>query len=151
METPEQKAAFEYWFNEGNRRKCQEVAAHFRRRPQTIKAWRKEFQWVSRAERRMEKVGKAVNKRMIKSLAEQRSQLTRILDMSLDQLEEALKEGKVRWSSTDLERLVKLRLLTLGDHTEAIKHEFASYSDTDLIKEAEAILAGALKRGSKEE
>lgn len=146
----QQQACFEYWFNFGNFRRLQDVADHFGLKRAKVAKWKHNFNWLQMAEDRMVEVQQHNNKIMLKTIAEQRNQLTRILDMGLDAIEQAVKDQRMKFSSADMERLIKLRLLTLGENTESIKHEFSGMDDKDLIKEAEKILGNAMARGAKD-
>ena len=120
VETDEQLASFEYWFNQGAGKRTQrEVAKHFGRNEETISLWKKRYDWVARAAERegaiSETVRDEVSKVVTKSLAEQKLEYLSIATAVLEQFKLDLKEGRIKLTAVDAERYIRLSLFLQGD------------------------------------
>lgn len=122
-ETEAQKQAFELYYNMGEKRSLEAVAASCGKSTRTIGEWSRKFQWKDR-----------ILQKEIEETAERGSTANAVLDVKAEyrKIIRALvaafikdyKAGKVRIKNIqDFERVVKLDLLLLGDPTDRIAQE----------------------------
>ena len=114
-ENEKQKAAFDLYYNMGDKRTIEAVANHIGMTSRTVGEWSRRFNWRDR-----------VNQREIEDATAQGSTANSVIDAKAEyrQIIRALvaafvkdyKDGKIRIKNIqDFERIVKLDLMLLGD------------------------------------
>ena len=135
-EGAQQRAAFEYFYNQGNPRKCKEVAVQMGVNPNTISNWRKKFKWDEQAKECDLEIVHRVAKTTdlddaVETRVEHREMIHRCLNILKAKINESIKVDETKQiievtiTAIDWQRLiesfiglVKLDLLLTGEVTE---------------------------------
>jgi hypothetical protein len=128
-ETLKQKEAFEYYFLLGETRTHKKVAQKFKVSIQTIKRWSSLFRWKIRIQEREARLAEQLQKRIEGRIAKIREENLKIIEAAKIKFIENLKAGMVDPNTIqDLERLIKLELLNLGEATERTENRITVIS-----------------------
>lgn len=123
INNPLHREAFEYYYILGESRTYKQVAEHFSKTEGTVKKWANKYNWsdmiAQRALENAKKAGiEALRAEITAVKAEYRGQLTVLLERACNDI----KEGKLKVESVeDIETLIKLSLLLMGEPTESIE------------------------------
>jgi transposase len=149
VEKPFQRAAFEYYYNLGKDRSYERVAEHTGKTLRTLYEWSRRFNWKDRCNQYDIEISRRLSETTISAVVEEKSQYRKLIKAMVGQIVKDFKDDKFRARNvSDLERLVKLDMLLLGESTEITKvnqtNTGLTESDREVIKEmASAIKAEA--------
>ena len=107
-EKPHQKLGFERYYELGEKRSYEKIAAELGVAASTVKLWGKSFNWTERVQDRDLQVPREVADRTVDDLASRRTRGLKIVQFALAQLTRAIAEGRVQMRMSDLERLIHL-------------------------------------------
>lgn len=142
-----QREAFEIYYALGEIRSLKRVAEQVKRTERTVAGWSRDFSWVDRVKQREIEEAKNADKNALNSQTTDVKTRYRILINNLmAQASKDIKEGKLKIrNSQDLERVIKLDLLLMGESTEReerIGSTELSQADKDRLDEIAKLLEG---------
>lgn len=124
-ETLKMAQAFEYYYTLGDDRSLGKVAEHFGVTQTTIENWSTSFNWQERVYQRDMSVAQRMQEKTVKEIANTKANYRKIISVAVKEFVKKLtrsdEEGGCAVDLTkiqDLERLVKLDLLLMGEITE---------------------------------
>lgn len=146
--------AFEYYYSLGDQRSIRKVAEYIGRAERTVQNWSDSFGWRERVAQRDREIAEEIARKNIKDIAESKQNYRKIIKMAVSRFVQSLTEtdedGKPKLkidSIADLERMIKLDLVLMGEVTEISKvqneNKGAGLTDADreLVRElAQAII-----------
>jgi len=120
-ETLRHKEAFEFYYGLGSERNIIKVAAAFQCSDRSVAGWSKNFNWQERVEQRDIENGRRLEKRTNDTVVAAKADYRKIVRAAIARWVEQFKNGVVDIKDTrDLERLVKLDLLLMGEAPERL-------------------------------
>jgi hypothetical protein len=125
-ETLRQKEAFEYYYSMGDNRSLRKVAQEFGAAERTVEIWSKKYGWQERVTQRNIEVGKLLSERMNEEIVAEKARYRALIKVVINDVIQALKDkdGSIKVKSIqDLERIIKLDLLLMGEATENTSSE----------------------------
>lgn len=118
-ETLRHKEAFEYYLYLGAERNLQKVSEKYKVSLPTVKKWSHNFGWKNRIVEREQELAERFKKENEDEITQIKRQNLTIIRGFKSKLVNALNRGKVKPKTTkDLERIVKLEALVMGEPTE---------------------------------
>ena len=141
--------AFEYYYSLGKERSLVAVSCQYDVSERTVARWSKTFSWQERIELRDIEISKKLEEKTNTTIVNEKANYRKIIKASIATFVERLKNKEVDVTTiADLERLIKLDLLLMGEATEQSKIEWllpecANLSGEELIKYAEQIIERA--------
>lgn len=122
VESREQLEAFELYYSLGLDRSLQIVADKVGKNVRTVSGWRSKYEWDDRvAQRELEVARNAGLNELHKETLAIRTMYRKAINTLLMQADKDIKEGKLQIENVeDLERVIKLDLLLMGEPTERI-------------------------------
>ncbi|WP_455920510.1 hypothetical protein [Priestia megaterium] len=130
-ETLKHKEAFEYYYSLGEKRTYQKVADQFDTSKTTVYKWSTNFGWIERVAQRDIDVAKKLEKKTNNTVADEKARYRTIIKGAIADFAKRLQDKEIVVDSVlDLERLVKLDLLLMGEPNERVeekgetKHEY---------------------------
>lgn len=133
QETLQHKEAFEYYYSLGTQRNLIAVHVWFKCGKRTVEIWSKAFNWQERVIQRDIELSKGLEKKTNTTILNEKANYRRIIKETIGKMEEISINN-----TKDLETLVKLDLLLMGEATEKNetdnKIDF-SHLTTDQIRE----------------
>lgn len=118
-ETLRHREAFEYYYSLGEKRSYVSVASQFGVSERTVVRWANAFNWQERVIQRDIENSKELEKKTNTSVVNEKANYRKIIKFAIVKFAEKLKAGKIEANNIqDLERLVKLDLLLMGEATE---------------------------------
>ncbi len=157
-ETAQMREAFEFYYSLQESRNFGRVAGQFRRSIRTIELWSSAFNWQERVMERDRKIAEEVERRTIRDIAETKANYRKIIKIAVknfvDMLTATNEQGnpvlKIN-TIADLEKLVKLDMLLMGEYTEITKaqnetviHPLSS-EDREALKELVEAIRGDIQ------
>lgn len=113
------REAFEYYYILGDKRTLQAVANKFTVSRQSVDKWKREFNWLSRAEQRDIDNGKKLEAKTNKAVVNSKADYRELIRKTVEIYKKKLKDGKIIIARPqDLETLAKLDLLMMGEATD---------------------------------
>ena len=142
-----QRDAFEIYYALGEIRSLKRVAEQIHRTERTVAGWSREFSWIDRIKQREIEEAKNADKNALNTQTTDVKTKYRILVNNLmAQASKDIKEGKLKIRNMqDLERVIKLDLLLMGESTEREEHLGStelSQADKDRLDEITRLLKG---------
>jgi len=123
--------AFEYYYSLGQDRGYRKVAQQFNVSLTTVSKWAKAFNWQSRLEERDHKVAKELERKTTTTIVNQKANYRKILHTMIGNMVKEMQlvdeKGKPCGvfpkieTMADLEKVVKLDLLLMGESTDKIE------------------------------
>jgi hypothetical protein len=124
-ETLKHKEAFEYYYSLGAGRNLPSVAVQCGVSEKSVATWSKTFDWQARIEQRDMENAKRLQKATDDTVVAVKARYRKIVQTAIGDFVKRMKEGEVKVISImDLERLIKLDLLLMGEATESHAHKF---------------------------
>jgi hypothetical protein len=120
-ETLRQREAFEFYYSLGDSRNLKKVAQEFGVSDRTVEIWSKKYGWQERVVQKNIEVGKLLSDRMNEEIVTEKARYRALIKVVINDVVSSLKEkdGTIKVKSIqDLERLIKLDLLLMGEATE---------------------------------
>ena len=118
-ETLRHREAFEYYYGLGQSRSLVAVASQFNVSERTVARWSKNFAWQERIEQRDIENAKHLEKKTNEVVVNEKANYRKIIKAAIGDFVRRMASGDVTVNSvSDLERLVKLDLLLMGEATE---------------------------------
>lgn len=140
-ETPLHMKAFEYYYSLGDIRSLSKVAEQFGVTRATVTRWNRKFNWQERIQERDRKVEQLLEEEAIQDAKAAKQQYRAIIQATVRKFVEKLSTGQIEVKKIeDLERLVKLDLLLMGEATERGEN----YNVNESVKDARKKLAKEL-------
>lgn len=120
-ETLKHKEAFEFYYTLGKERSLKAVAEKFGVSDQAAKNWSKNFNWQYRVEQRDIELARKLQQKTDDIILATKADYRKIVKAGIAKWIANFKAGKINPTSvSDLEKLVKLDLLLMGENTENI-------------------------------
>lgn len=134
-----QKEAFEKYYALGDERTVEEVAKTTNRSARTIYEWSRHFNWAERVVQRDMEVGRRLRERNMDAVVDEKANYRKVIKLAMSKIIREIQDDKFTSKGiTDLERLIKLDMLLLGENTESVKvnatHKI-SEEDRQVVKE----------------
>jgi len=137
-----QREAFEFYYGLGNQRSLKAVAIHFSRSERTVAGWSRDLNWVDRCKQK--EMDEAEGKEKQGLMLDVKVTYRKVINNLLAVFSKDFKEGKIKVKSIqDLERLIKLDLLLMGDAVDKVENDGVELTEED--KKALDQIAQALK------
>jgi hypothetical protein len=122
-ETLRHKEAFEHYYVMGASRNLASLARDCKVSEKSVKTWSGVFDWQARIEQRDIENSKRLQKATDDTVVSVKAKYRRIVGAAIGDFVSRFKAGQVAIDSvSDLERLIKLDLLLMGEATEAHAH-----------------------------
>ena len=113
VETLQHKEAFEYYYSLGEARSLQQVAKRFTVSETSARKWSAAFNWQERVVQRDIEISKGLEKKTNTTILNEKANYRRIIKESISGI------GEIKINNPkDLDTLVKLDLLLMGEATE---------------------------------
>lgn len=120
-ETLRHREAFEYYYGLGEARSLVSVARQYNVSERTIARWSVEFAWQERIEQRDIENARRLEKKTDTTVVNEKANYRKIIKAAIADFVRRIQSGQVAVESvTDLERLVKLDLLLMGETTSEV-------------------------------
>lgn len=120
-ETLRHKEAFEYYYTLGPDRNLKKVAERFGVSLRSVGNWSKKYNWMERVKQRDIELAQEMRERNNEAILSEKAKIRTILKALYNQLVKDLRDGKVKIKSvSDLEKVVKLDLMLMGEPTEVV-------------------------------
>ena len=130
-ETLRHNEAFEFYYALGEDRTYQKVADEFKTSKTTVYTWAKQFNWSARVEQRDIDIARKLEKKTNSTVANEKARYRTIVKAAIQDFALRLNKQEIEVTSVlDLERLIKLDLLLMGEPNERVeekgetKHEY---------------------------
>lgn len=118
-ETFQQKEAFEYYYSMGGDRSYTQVAQRFNVSKTTVGKWGKNYNWLERVEQRDIENSRRLEKKTNNTIVNEKANYRKLIKAAISTFVGNLNAGRVDVLSVqDVERLIKLDLLLMGEATE---------------------------------
>ena len=118
-ETLRHQEAFEYYYTLGEKRSIPQVAQKYAVSTAGVKKWSKAFNWQERIEQRDMENSRRLEKKTNNTIVNEKANYRKIIKASIQTFVEKLRAGAIEVESIqDVERLVKLDLLLMGEATD---------------------------------
>jgi hypothetical protein len=140
-ETLKHKEAFEHYYASGATRSLRYTAGVQGVSIKSIGAWSREFDWPSRVEQRDMQNAKRLQKATDDTVVAVKAKYRKIVQAAIGKFVQGLQTDAIAVETvTDLERLIKLDLLLMGEATDKTEHahsleerfDFDALSDNEL-------------------
>jgi hypothetical protein len=132
-ETLRHTEAFEYYYSLGAGRSITEVARQHNAGRASVAKWSKAFSWQERVEQRDIENAKRLEKRTNDTVVAAKADYRKIVRAAIKHWVERFKQGGIDIRDTrDLERLVKLDLLLMGEATD--RPELRDAHESEVIR-----------------
>jgi len=119
IETIKHKEAFDYYFALGGDRGYTKVARKFNTSKTSVAKWSKAFNWLERITQREIALASAMEKKTNSTILDEKAKYRKIVKAMIGKLVKALQQvDSIAPNTMDLERLVKLDLLLMGEAIE---------------------------------
>ncbi|MFH1314028.1 MAG: hypothetical protein ABIJ00_12495 [Candidatus Eisenbacteria bacterium] len=102
------KKAFEFYYGIGEGRSYSKVAKEFGMSIAAVKLWGRSFGWKRRVGERDGEVARSMADQSLSDGVERAARNRKIVEMGLIKVAQAIAEGKVKPTITDLDRLIRL-------------------------------------------
>lgn len=134
-ETLRHKEAFEFYYSLGDERSLEKVSQKYTVSIPAVKKWSKAFNWQERVFQRDLEVSKKLEEKTNNAVVNEKAKLLSTVKATLNAYITNLRSGIVNpCSISDLEKLIKLALLLMGQNTESTKIDLSGCSKDDLFK-----------------
>lgn len=146
-ENTAQREAFEIYYALGSKRSLKTVAQQIGKTERTVAGWSRSFNWVARVQQRdIEEAKNRDTNNISAQTTDVRTRYRIIMNNLMARATEKMAEGKLEIKTiSDLERVVKLDLLLMGEATEKTESngvmEF-SKADRDRFDKVAKLLEG---------
>ncbi|MBT9168571.1 MAG: hypothetical protein DDT19_01918 [Syntrophomonadaceae bacterium] len=122
-ETFKQREAFDYYYALGAKRSLSALSSHLGYTLRTVENWSVKFSWQNRVEQRDIEIGRRLQQEMDETITAIKANYRRIIKEAVKRWVERFKVEEINLSNVqDLERLIKLDLLLMGEATELKEH-----------------------------
>jgi hypothetical protein len=116
-ETLKQKEAFEYYFLLGDTRTLKKVSRKCQISIRTAKRWSTQFNWQTRIQERENRLAEKIRRKIERQIVKVKEENLKVIEAAKIRFIENLKTGYVDpHTIQDLERIIKLELLILGEN-----------------------------------
>mgnify|MGYP000845557772 CR=1 FL=1 len=123
-ETLKQKEAFELYYSLGDKRSLMSVARQCGVSERTVARWSKLFNWQERVEQRDIENARRLEEKTNETVVATKANYRKIIKAAIGRWVKRFQGGEIDVESVwDLERLVKLDLLLMGEPTDRSEHE----------------------------
>jgi uncharacterized protein YjcR len=134
------KEAFEYYYSLGDKRTLKQVAEKFEVSDNSARKWSHYFNWQQRIIDRDEENAKKLEKKTNTSIVQEKAKYRKIIQDSINSYMGNLDKGNIEITNVaDLEKLIKLDLLLMGEATDKQKIEYTGDVKQRLIDKLVAI------------
>lgn len=114
--------AFEYYYALGNKRNWEAVAKEFNKSPRTIASWGTKFGWRERIKMRDIEVSKKLVQQTTAQAIDEKLKYRKVIKLAMAKLIKEIQSDDFKTKGIqDLERLIKLDMLLLGENTEKVE------------------------------
>jgi len=143
-----QKEAFEMYFYMGDKRSLRAVAEKIDRTERTVAGWSRSFSWVDRVKQReIADAGELGKAELNKQTADVKTRYRILMNNLMAKASTSIAEGKLVIKNVqDLERVVKLDLLLMGEATDKVDSSSGvtelSKADKDRLDSITKLLGG---------
>jgi len=143
-----QREAFEIYYQMGDKRSLRAVSEKIDRTERTVAGWSRAFSWVDRVSQREieENKNNADNNSILAQTVDAKTKYRIMLNNLLAMASRKIASGELKIRNVqDLERVVKLDLLLMGESTEREEHiggTDLSQADKDRLDEIVKLLEG---------
>ena len=118
-ETLRHQEAFEYYYTLGEKRSITTVSHKYNVSRPAVAKWSGAFNWQERIEQRDMENARRLEKKTNNTIVNEKAHYRKIIKASINTFVEKLKARKIEVDSIqDIERLIKLDLLLMGEATE---------------------------------
>lgn len=118
-ETLKHREAFEFYYGLGETRSYQKVADHYGISKTSVYKWAQEFNWNDRVTQRDIEISKKLEKKTNTTVINEKARYRTIIRTAISDFAKRLNDKEIVVDSVlDLERLIKLDLLLMGEETE---------------------------------
>lgn len=158
-ETLRHKEAFELYYGQGQQRSLASVAVPCGVSEKSVATWSKAFDWQARVEQRDIENAKRLQKATDETVVAVKAKYRKVIGAVIGEFVGRLKAGAIVVDSVaDLEKLIKLDLLLIGEATDSHSHThnfeqrsgLHELSDDDLRARLEAASRGLAPGGVSE-
>lgn len=119
IENLQQKEAFEYYYSLGSERELRKVAEHVGKAYRTVLEWSRCFGWSERVIQYDIEASKKLKERTIKTVVEEKANYRKLIKAMVGQVVQDFQKGELKANNIlDLERLIKLDMMLLGESTD---------------------------------
>lgn len=123
-ETLRHREAFEYYYSLGPTRSLPQVARQYSVSVAAVKKWSKAFNWQERVEQRDIENARRLEEKTNETIVAAKANYRKIIKAAIGRWVKRFQGGEIDVESVwDLERLVKLDLLLIGEPTDRSEHE----------------------------
>jgi len=137
-ETLRHKEAFEFYYAAGQGRNLASVAVQHGVSEKSVATWSKTFDWQARVEQRDMENARRLQKSTDETVVSVKAKYRKIVGAAISDFVTRLRGGQVKVDSVnDLERLIKLDLLLMGEATETHAHRMEEVFDFDSLSHDE--------------
>jgi len=137
-ETLRHREAFEYYYSLGHDRSLTSVALQCGISERSVAAWSKAFDWQARIEQRDQENARRIQQKTDETIVGVKAKYRKVIGAAISDFVARLKAGQIVVDSvSDLERLVKLDLLLMGEATETHAHRVEEVLGFDNLDDAE--------------
>jgi len=130
--------AFNYYYSMGSLRTMKQVAAKYGVSLTAVKKWSQAFDWSNRIELRDVENARRLEKKVDTAVVNAKASYRKIIQLSISKFVLQLQAQKVNIETIqDLERLIKLDLLLMGEATERSSAEMPQTMDLSRLTDKE--------------
>lgn len=141
--------AFEYYFSLGGERSYSLVAKKFNKNYRTISQWANRFNWKERIVIRDAEVSKRLSEKTTNAVIDEKANYRKVIKLAMAKLIKELQEEDFKSKGiADLEKLVKLDMLLLGETTEKVEldnKQIIEEKDRQALKELNKNISNFVK------
>lgn len=140
-ETLRHREAFEHYYALGEKRSLASLASHSGVTLRSINRWNTAFGWQDRVLARDRELADAIEKKSKAATLATKIEYRKLIQASLAPMVKQIKQGAGCASIADMERMIKLDLLLMGEPTEHIKGQVAADDLFDRIEKYADVFA----------
>lgn len=137
-ETLRHKDAFEFYYALGEKRSYKQVAERFGTSKTTVYNWANRYNWAERIEQRDIEIARQLEQKTNTTITNEKARYRTIIKRAIHQFAKKLDQGDVDISSVnDLDKLIKLDLLLMGEPTERTDGKVNNQYEYDIKQQIE--------------
>lgn len=141
--------AFEYYYSLGAERTLEKVAKYLKKNNRTISNWNRQFNWQERVKMRDIEVSKKLAEKTTNAIVDEKANYRKVIKLAMGRLIKELQDEDFKSKGIqDLERLIKLDMLLMGENTEKVEldnKQSISEADRQALKQLSDNIAGFIK------
>lgn len=138
--------AFRIWFGNGEAHTTphKQVAAQIvipstgkHPSPYMISYWANKYKWVDRRRQILNALAEEAKERLVKGSVDRMETLQQVVDLGIGDLVKAIREGSIKWTGSDIKRLIEAQLLLQGIPIESNTTNINIHVAQGVIQDAE--------------